>query len=214
MLKKLTDEQLGQILERATEEFSVNGPERATIKSIAGAADVSVGVIYKYYEDKDALFEACLSRSLGMLTECLSRAGEEGKSLMDICENLIRMAQRFATEHPAHIRMYHAITMDTDSGRMEKYAREIESVSAKIYTEYFANAIEAGLVRKDLNPAAFAFFFDNLLMMLHFSYGCGYYRERLSVFCGEDADRDEMLVKQLLLFLKGGFGIAEDTGRK
>ncbi len=210
MLKKLTGEQLERILERATEEFSINGPERATVKAIAKAADVSVGVIYKYYADKDALFEACFTRSLNMLNDYLQQAGEEEGSLMAVCEKLIRIAQSFAKEHPAHIRMYHAITMDTESNLMAKYAREIESVSAKLYTEYLLKAKEAGLVRADMDPAVFAFFFDNMLMMLHFSYACEYYKERLSVFCGEDEKRDELLVQQSLKFLKNGFGIAQE----
>ncbi|MCR4588631.1 MAG: TetR/AcrR family transcriptional regulator [Lachnospiraceae bacterium] len=209
MLKKLTQEQLDQILERATEEFSAKGPERATIMNIARASGVSVGVIYKYYADKEALFQACLTRSLGMLTDCLEEATKEGASLEEVAEALIRIAQFFAKEHPAHIRMYHAITMDAEGGSVSEYARKIEAVSAQLYTNCFSKAKAEGSVRQDIEPGVFAFFFDNLLMMLHFSYSCEYYRERLSIFCGEDEERDERIVQQLLLFLKAGFGITK-----
>ncbi|MCR5032329.1 MAG: TetR/AcrR family transcriptional regulator [Lachnospiraceae bacterium] len=205
MLKKLTQEQLDQILEIATEEFSAKGPEKATIMGIARKSGVSVGVIYKYYADKEALFQACLTRSLGMLKDCLNQATSRHESLEAVAEELIRIAQSFAKEHPAHIRMYHAITMDAEGGRVEEYARAIESVTAQLYTECFSKAKEEGSIRKDAEPAAFAFFFDNLLMMLHFSYSCEYYRERLRIFCGDSEDRDEKLVQQMLLFLKAGF---------
>ena len=44
------------------------------------------------------------------------------------------------------------------------------------------------LFRRDMDPRLFAFFFDNLLMMLQFSYCCDYYRARLALYCGEDRE--------------------------
>ena len=60
MLKKLTQSQQDTILERAVEEFGRNGLERAAISEIARRSGVSVGVIYKYYKNKEELFEQCL----------------------------------------------------------------------------------------------------------------------------------------------------------
>jgi len=52
----------------------------------------------------------------------------------------------------------------------------------------------------------FAFFFDNLLMMLQFSYCCEYYRERFKIYCGEDAVfDDERVVTQMLKFVESAF---------
>ena len=39
-------------------------------------------------------------------------------------------------------------------------------------------------------------------MMLHFSYGCSYYKERLKVFCGEGPDRDEKIADQMMRFIR------------
>ena len=60
MLKKLSDEKINTILETGIAEFAQNGPDRANINVIARKSGVSVGVIYKYYTNKDDFFEACL----------------------------------------------------------------------------------------------------------------------------------------------------------
>src|SRR4028119_2238759 len=51
-----------QILDAAFEEFSTKGFKGATIKSIAGAARLqSPALIYWYFPDKEALFNAVLT---------------------------------------------------------------------------------------------------------------------------------------------------------
>jgi len=55
------EDRRAQILDAAFEEFSTKGFKEATIKSIAGAAGVqSPALIYHYFPDKEALFNAVL----------------------------------------------------------------------------------------------------------------------------------------------------------
>lgn len=202
MLKKLTEEQQQKILETAIDEFGRKGLERAAVIDIARKAGVSSGVIYKYYRDKDDLFKACLERSLKVLDESLSSAVRVGDSFESAAENLIRTCIDFSKEHPSYIRMYHAITSDEDEKTAGLYAPMIENVTARTYTRLIAQGKKEGKIRKDADPAASAFLFDNLLIMLHFSYGCSYYKERLKVFCGEGPDRDEKIADQMMRFIR------------
>ena len=169
MLKKLTQSQQDTILERAVEEFGRNGLERAAISEIARRSDVSVGVIYKYYKNKEELFQNCLTHSIAILTEVMEEAVSGEEPLISACEKLIRACIAFSKEHAPYIQMYHAIT-HTQEGAKE-YA------------------------------ALGAMFFDNLLMMLHFSYGCAYYGERMKLY--DSKVSEDELVRQLLLFIKG-----------
>lgn len=111
MLKPLTKEQTDRILSIAAEEFADRGFAGTAVGSIAKKAGVSVGVIYKYYAGKEALFNACISKSLDSMEEVLDMAGNDGGSLMDMIENLIRRMQTFAKENPEYIRLYHQITV-------------------------------------------------------------------------------------------------------
>ena len=206
MLKKLTQSQQDTILERAVEEFGRNGLERAAISEIARRSGISVGVIYKYYENKDALFEACLKRSLEMLKDVLDQAVLGEEDLLTACEKLIRACISFARDHSPYIQMYNALTIRSDE-EAAHYANEIEKLTSDTYKRLIAQAVEEGLVRKDLDPSYFAFFFDNLLMMLHFTYSCRYYEERMKIYLGPEDE--EKMVRQLMLFIRGAF-TAED----
>ena len=85
--------------------------------------------------------------------------------------------------------------------------REIESETSGIYTTAIAQALAKGDVRPDLDPRLFAFFLDNLLMSLQFSYTCEYYKERFKFYTGVDVEKmdEERVIGQLLKFVESAF---------
>ena len=203
MNQKLTEEKQRLILETATEEFGEKGLFRSSIRPIAKKSGVSVGVIYKYYADKEALFFACLDHSMESLSEVLSAAADEASSLEDMMRGLIHACIVYAREHEAYFRMYHSITSAESGADAGEIARRIESETAAVYTGVVKKAVSKGLVDKNYDPAMIAFFFDNLLMMLHFSLSCDYYKNRMSIYLG-DGVNEGLLEKQLLSFIMHG----------
>ena len=209
MLKPLTQEQIDRIIETAIRHFADRGFAGANINKIASESGVSVGVLYKYYQDKTGLFTTCVRQSLDYLDTVFRETEAAGGILIEMIENLIRRSQLAAREHPEYFRLYHQITV---SGAPEHEAGNvtelIEGRSAKLYSQLLREAKDAGEVRRDMDPAMFAFFFDNLMMMLHFAYACEYYQERFRLYCGDaaaDADKDEAVRKQLMRFIGGAF---------
>lgn len=75
-----------QILEAAHECFSREGFHAASMASIAAQADLSVGQIYRYFENKEAVIEAiCVSKLedwADRVAEVRSRSGEPVDELM------------------------------------------------------------------------------------------------------------------------------------
>ena len=67
MYKKLEEEDISFLLETGIAEFAAKGLDRANINVIAEKAGMSVGVIYKYYGDKDKFFLSCVEYSLKLL---------------------------------------------------------------------------------------------------------------------------------------------------
>lgn len=208
MLKPLTEEQIDRMLEAATDAFAEKGFAGAKLSTIAERAGVSVGVIYKYYKDKKALFAACVERSLGYLDEVFSKVGGKGGTLMEMVSELIRSAQLAAKHHPEYFRLYHQITVEGRPGT-EDLAEMIEGRSAAIYTSFLERARDEGTVREDMDPALFAFFFDNLMMMLHFAYTSKYYEDRFRIYCGDGSGNDEAVHGELMKFIAGAFGAAQ-----
>ncbi|MNI55776.1 hypothetical protein D3C73_1107470 [compost metagenome] len=119
---------------------------------------------------------------------------------------MIRAVQAYSRKHSNYINMYNEITSGGSKKFAEVLAKEIETVTSKAYSELIEKAMRDGDIRSDINPRMFAFFFDNLLTMMQFSYSCDYYKERMKIFCGEDVeDRDEEMISQLLKFLESAF---------
>lgn len=209
MAKKLSEEKLNEIMEVGIREFADCGYDGANTNVIARKAGISVGVLFKYYNDKETFFLACLRRSLDILECVLQELEQAGGNAFDKAESLFRTVIKFSREHGDYIRMYHMITAGNNKALAEKLAGEIESLSAGVYRAYIANAQGTGEIRSDISPEKAAFFFDNMLMMLQFTYSCDYYKQRLFMYTGLDADdesADEMMVKQLLLFTDGALG--------
>lgn len=206
MLQKLSEEKQREILETGIEEFASRGLDRANVNVIARKSGVSVGVLYKYYRDKEDLFLACLRHTLKLLRETLEEAVSGEHKPLERVEKLIRAVQKHARAHPSYNALYNEITAGASQKHARALAEEIERVSAETYGRFIAAARDGGDIRDDIDPRLFAFFFDNLLITLQFSYSCNYYRERFRIFCGEGVlEDDERVAAELLKFVESAF---------
>ena len=77
MYKKLEEETIDDILEAGIDEFIEKGLQGAAMSGIAKKSGVSVGVIYKYFTDKNTFFLQCLDHSLELLSNVLQEAVSE-----------------------------------------------------------------------------------------------------------------------------------------
>lgn len=206
MLKKLTDEKLAEVLEAGIREFADHGLNDASMSAIAKRAGISVGVLYKYYENKDAFFLACVRRCTSLLDDFLQELCAQEKKPLQYAEALVCAVQQFSRQHRDYVRLYHEVTRAGSREQAAMLAREIEGISSRLYTDIIRKAQDAGNVRADLTPGLFAFFFDNLLMMMQFSYCCPYYQERFKLYGGTDVLTDtELVTGQLLKFMESAF---------
>ena len=203
MHRKLSDGELRAILETGIDVFAEKGLDRANINVIARRADVSVGVIYKYFGDKDRFFLACVRHSLDLLDEVLKTAVAAETDVMRGIESILCALIRHAQVHASYNAMYNEISSGGCKQYAAQLASEIETRTARAYSTLLENAKAAGKVDPTLDARVFAFFFDNLLMMQQFSYSCDYYRERMKIFCGEDIASDtDRMTEEFLRFMR------------
>lgn len=210
MYKKLDESVIENLLERGIDEFADKGLDRANINHIAKNAGLSVGVIYKYYQDKDQFFLACVEHSLRLLETAMADVIKNEDDVMSCMKMLIQELIDGANQHQNYYIMYNEIT----SGSCKKYAvelaRKIEVNTSKIYTALVEKAQAEGKIAYNGNSKMFSFFFDSLLMMLQFSFSCEYYKERIKIFCGEDIfENKEMLADNFLEFMAGAIGMGD-----
>lgn len=207
MYKKLDADTINNILETGIEEFASNGLDRANINVIARKAGVSVGVIYKYYRDKDSFFLECVRHSLKLLEQVLKDAFSDDADVMMCIRRIVYALLEHSRKHKYYNIMYNEIT----SGSCRRYAgilaKEIETITASVYKQLMERAKRSAAVEIGIDSRMLAFFFDNLLMMLQFSYSCDYYIERMKIYCGEDIlDNDEKVAGEFIRFIGSVLG--------
>ena len=205
MLKKLSEEQLERLLEAGVEEFAHRGLAGANMRTIADRACISVGALYKYYGDKEGFFRACLDRSLEALDRTLAEVTSEEAGFREYARRIIRALLRFSREHAGYVRLY-CVLAASGGEEARRLAGEIEGVTSRLYAGAIAAGQAAGDLRRDMDPAMLAFFFDDLLMMVQFAGCCDYYRERFRLYCGgTPEEQEDRLERELLKFLESAF---------
>lgn len=211
---RIPEERRQRILEIGVNEFANKGFDGANINIIAQKAGISVGLMYKYFSTKEDLFLTCVSHGIEMLEGVLHNIMVSEEKLLKKAEQLIRAIQAHSRQNANYVRLYNEITGEKSSIHTRLIASEMEGVSARIYTSLIAQAQADGDIRPDCDPRLFAFFLDNLLTLLQFSYTCEYYRERFQIFAGVDilAD-DETVVQQLLKFIESAFTFSKEPAK-
>lgn len=203
---KLPQEKRERILRVAVEEFANNGFENTSIQQIAKKSGISVGSVYKYFENKETLFSMVVRGGLSSLEELLVSLADSSEDILIKAETIIRALLDFSRENPALVKIYCRLTTSDNSDFLTGISQHIEAMSASIYTVAISKAQETGDVRNDINPAFFAFLLDNIFMMLQFATSCDYYKERFFIYTGKQVqDSDELIIEQTLKFLKAAF---------
>ncbi len=204
--EKIPQEKRERILRVAREEFADSGFENTSIQQIAKRSGISVGSVYKYFENKENLFTVVVQDGLSSLEDLLLGLASSREDIIVKAEKIIRALLKFSKEKPELIKLYCSLTTGGNSEFLNELSQRIEAVSASIYTQAISLAQETGDVRDDVNPAFFAFLLDSVFMMLQFSTACPYYKERFFIYTGKQApESDEQIVEQTLLFLKAAF---------
>ena len=201
-------ERQNTILEMGIKEFSSNGYEKANINVIAKKSGISIGLMYKYFATKEDLFVTCLKRGMDILEKALYDIMVSDDKLLVKAEKLIRTICVHSKKHSNYIKLYNEISAEKGlAEQIEAIAQEIESKRSSIYITTIGKALANGEVRSDLDPRLFAYFLDNLLTTLQFSYTCDYYKEKLKIYTGVDVieDNEEQIISQLLKFIESAF---------
>ncbi len=133
-----------RLQEAATVEFAEHGPDGTTMSRIAARAKINKERLYKYFGDKDQLFQTVLAAELARLAESvalpaggLEQIGEFAGRVFD-----------YHTAHPELVRLLLWEGLGTgavadEAARTEHYATKVRS---------YAAAQQAGILDDELDP--------------------------------------------------------------
>ena len=192
-----------RIIEIATKEFARKGYHDASISSIASKANISVGSIYKYFDNKQDLFLTIIDYSIERMELLLRDLAKEDEDVILKVQKILREIIKSSREDSLLIKLYNGMTAINDKALAKQFADEMERITSEIYKETIIEGQKNGEIRTDIDPEVAAFLIDNIFMTLQFSYAEDYYMERFKIFCGDDVqDKDEFIIEQVLKFIK------------
>ena len=205
--ERATAERKEKILEVGIKEFASKGYEKANINIIAKKAGISIGLMYKYFSTKEDLFITCIQRGMSILDDAVDEILQSDDKLIIKAEKLIRTTCQLSQRDANYVKLYNEITSERDSEKAMEFAKAIEGETSKKYVKCITDALAKGDVRQDMDPRLFAFFLDNLLTSLQFSFTCDYYRNRLEIYTGVNVAElsEDQIVRQLLKFIESAF---------
>lgn len=199
----LPEEKRRRILDAATKEFAKKGYHDASVSNIASKSGISVGAVYKYFDNKQDLFLTIADHSIDRMETLLLGLAKADEDVIIKVEKILREIIKASREDGILIKIYNNMTAINDKKLAKQFAIEMESMTARIYTEAIIEGQKNGEIRQDIDPQIAALLIDNLFMNLQFSFAGDYYEERLKIFCGDDIhQRDEFIIEQILKFIK------------
>ncbi len=199
----ISEEKRQRIIQAATGEFAQKGFENANMNTIAKKADVSVGSLYKYFENKQDLFLTIIQYSIQSMAELLTVLAVSEEDILVKVERIIREIQRSSKENATLVKLYNAMTAENNPRFASQFAYEMEALTSSIYRKAIEEGQKNGDIRADIDAPFASFLLDNIFMTLQFSYACDYYKERFRIYAGNTVtDRDDFVVEQCLKFVK------------
>lgn len=125
------------ILEAAVHVFAKSGFEKTLISEIAKEAGIAVGSVYNYFENKNALYEACSSYIFEDLLRVTDRVRESG----DFKEKMLEAIIEHFKEKPDYAKMalvedYHYAANNPLSNVPKQMKRASELVVQLVFDMY------------------------------------------------------------------------------
>jgi TetR/AcrR family transcriptional repressor of uid operon len=144
-----------QILEAALVCFAKHGFHQASMHDISAEAGISVGLIYRYFENKEAVISAMADRHKREISEMLERA-RKARTLLESLEILFTV---HCCENEPRVLSAFVVDLYAEASRNPRIAdlvRGVLSTAMDGVTELIARAPEAQNAANSLSPRELA----------------------------------------------------------
>ena len=160
------------ILEAAASVFGRLGFGAAKIADIAAEAGVSVGTLYNYFKNKDAVIDSLVTHESSHYREFV-RDAEQIEEPVERIRQLIDASYRFLERHGALLAMAvreGVFQREIAEQHFGESRGEVHFYIIGVYEGALTEAAAAGAVRNDVTPSALAVMLDGAVSSLAFDW--------------------------------------------
>lgn len=144
-----------RILAAAVEEFKEQGYADASIRNIANNAEISLGNIYRYFTNKEALYLAVINPFIDSVKTFVdNELSFTNKSMKEISEMLIDFIMQFNDElfiickgNSVHYETFVGYIIDVIATKIKQLMQDVfPEIDSKIQNTEFYNAVAEGFL--------------------------------------------------------------------
>ena len=149
------DQRRRQILDAAVTCFAQTGFHQTSMHDISAEAGISVGLIYRYFKNKEEVISALAAEHKAEIAQLLERA-RQAPTLLESLEILFTW---HCCEDASRVISSFVVDLFAEAGRNEKVARILRDVvrtKAKGVSDLIARSPDAKRLRNGLPPEAIA----------------------------------------------------------
>lgn len=193
-----------RILDAAIREFSENGYTGASLNTVCAKKNISKGIIYHYFKDKDELYLACVRVCFDELTQYLKeKRGEFQGTLEEKLKIYFDERFHFFAGNPLLLGIFSDVMFNSPASLKSEIAecrKEFDEFSISVLTEFLSSEP----IRKGLTVSVIAEDFRNYI---------DYFNMKFADSCGQNVpsecalrEHEERCHRQLNMLLYGVLG--------
>ena len=161
-----------RIMAAAMEEFGTKSYDNASITTLCNENQISKGLVYHNFKNKDELYLKCVEECFDEMTEYFKNQEYKADGIQESLQNLFHMRQQFFSEHPCCCNLFFYTVVQPP----EHLRRKIHALRQK-YDDFFINCFRELLqqteMRDGITEAAAMEYFMIFLEMFN-----GYFQSR------------------------------------
>ncbi len=126
-----------KIMEAALREFGENSFAEASLNTICKEGEISKGIIYHYFKDKDDLFLACVKECFSALTDYLNEHMEMEGDTEQVLRQYFDLRMDFFKQNPVYLKLFCSAVIMPPSHLVEGIAeikKDFDSLNVFVLT--------------------------------------------------------------------------------
>ena len=160
----LPDEKRRRVLAEATREFADHGYHQASVNRIVSRLGIAKGSLFKYFGNKQGLFEYLFERSMDGLKRPLKAIRDDADAdFFQSVERTLLAGAAFIDAHPFIYRIYLKMVHQEDFPLRERFLGRIRGASDKYLHELVARSVADGQLRPDLDQAMAVYHVESVM---------------------------------------------------
>ncbi|BDQ39071.1 TetR family transcriptional regulator [Pseudodesulfovibrio nedwellii] len=205
--ENLPDEKRERVLNEATSEFAEHGYHQASINRIVKRLGIAKGSLFKYFGNKQGLFEYLFGHAINQFKQPLKHIREttSDKDFFERIEKSLLAGVDFIQAHPHIYRIYLKMLFQENFPMRDKFLSEVRRGSTKYLRPLVTAAMKSGELRNDLDPDMVVFHLDSIMDRFFQAHTVPYLDGPITLY-DTDKQTTENKARAITDFLRRGLG--------